>query len=155
LEYYFGADNFWHSFVRDASGTTTVFGDPDATKATGNGTYAWVINDKGEVGGFYNHNNITGINRTFVRDRLGNFRNFDAVSGILLKALAQRVEAPEARCNEESVYLSLFQRLGSAAPEPPLALGVCCGLSHRALGRWVRRSRGGRQKFDSLIGLST
>jgi hypothetical protein len=34
-----------------------------------------------------------------------------------LKALAQRVEAPEARCNEESVYLSLFQRLGSAAPE--------------------------------------
>jgi uncharacterized membrane protein len=79
--YYFGADNFWHSFFRDVSGKITVFDDPNATKATGNGTYAWVINDKGEIGGFYNYNNITGINRAFLRDRLGNFRNFDAVPG--------------------------------------------------------------------------
>jgi len=36
---------------------------------------------------------------------------------IHLKALAQRVEAPETRCGEESVYMSLFQRLGSDAPD--------------------------------------
>jgi len=79
--YYLDADSFWHSYVRDASGNITVFDDPDATTAAGNGTFAWTINDRGEVGGYYNKNNITGINRAFVRDRLGNFKNFDAVPG--------------------------------------------------------------------------
>jgi hypothetical protein len=78
--YYLGADNRWHSFVRLPRGKIIVFDDPNATKATGNGTYAWVINDNGEVGGFYNYNNITGINRAFIRCRTGNFKNFDAVS---------------------------------------------------------------------------
>jgi len=77
--YYLGADNRVHSFVRLARGKIIVFDDPNATKALGNGTAAWVINDNGEVGGYYNYNNITGINRAFVRSRAGNFRNFDAV----------------------------------------------------------------------------
>jgi hypothetical protein len=40
------------------------------------------------------------------------------LSGIYLKALAQRAEAPETTDREASggVYTSLFQRLGSAAP---------------------------------------
>jgi hypothetical protein len=79
--YYFDANNRWNGFFRDATGNLTVFQDPNATTASGNGTYAWIINDKGMTGGFYNYNNLTGINRAFVRDRLGNFRNFDAVSG--------------------------------------------------------------------------
>ena len=79
--YYLGADGFWRSFVRDTSGHITVFGDPKASTAAGNGTFAWAINDRGEIAGYYNYNNITGINRGFVRDRLGNFKNFDAVPG--------------------------------------------------------------------------
>jgi hypothetical protein len=78
--YYLGADTRVHSFVRLPKGKIVVFDDPNATKAKGNGTLAWVINDNGEVGGYYNYNNITDINRAFVRSRVGNFSNFDAVS---------------------------------------------------------------------------
>jgi hypothetical protein len=41
------------------------------------------------------------------------------LSGIQLKALAQRVESPETTNSKASpgIYMSLFQRLGSAAPE--------------------------------------
>ena len=38
------------------------------------------------------------------------------LSGVQLKALAQRVEVPEGR-DEPNIYMSLFQRLDSAAPE--------------------------------------
>jgi hypothetical protein len=42
------------------------------------------------------------------------------LAGILLKALAQRVESPETTNSEASspgIYMSLFQRLSSAAPQ--------------------------------------
>jgi hypothetical protein len=39
------------------------------------------------------------------------------LSGVQLKALSQRTETQDDKYSQENVYTSLFQRLGSAAPE--------------------------------------
>jgi hypothetical protein len=64
------------------------------------------------------------LEETINRVRLGPFdlraaNSIGFLSGIQLKALSQRVESPEATTSEASggIYMSLFQRLGSAAPE--------------------------------------
>lgn len=79
--YYFGSDSHWYSFVRDANSNITSFSDPNETTATGNGTFAWAINDSGDVAGYYNYNNISGINRGYIRNQNGGFTNFEAVPG--------------------------------------------------------------------------
>jgi hypothetical protein len=61
------------------------------------------------------------LEETINRVRQGSLGLRDAhtigfLSGVHLKALAQRVEVPEGR-DEPNIYMSLFQRLDSAAPE--------------------------------------
>jgi hypothetical protein len=62
------------------------------------------------------------LEETINRIRQGPFdlRAADSIgflAGIHLKARSQRGKAPETRCGGESVYLSLFQRLDSDAPD--------------------------------------
>jgi hypothetical protein len=87
---YFSASNYWVSFIRESDGSITSFSDPNETTATGNGTFAYAINDSGEVAGFYNYNNLTGINQGYLRSANGNFQNFNAVVGgsLLIQPIA-------------------------------------------------------------------
>lgn len=149
--YYLDAHSFWHSFVRDASGNITVFDDPDATTATGNGTYAWTINDRGEVGGFYNKNNITGINRAFVRSSLGNFKNFDAVPGgsTLMQPIGMNLSGEVAGYygNATTLVTQCFLRDATgkitdfAIPGSSVSLATAINDSGVVVGYWMAQNQ--------------
>ncbi len=66
----------YHGFIRNTSGSFTLFDDPDAVLAEWEGTTPSAINDSGTIAGTYNDRN-TGTQRAFVRDQFGNFTNFD------------------------------------------------------------------------------
>ena len=61
--------------MRDASGSFTIFDDPDAVQGVQLGTTARAINARGAIAGSYVDKN-TGIVQAFIRDTQGNFTNF-------------------------------------------------------------------------------
>lgn len=64
-----------HGFVRAADGTITAF-DPTGAGGDGRGTFAWKINDRGIITGYFS--NSTGPAYGFVRDAGGAITTFSA-----------------------------------------------------------------------------
>ena len=75
-----GTSGIDYGFLRNPDGTILTFAAPGSGTGTFDGTYAWAMNDRGQIAGYIILN--SGSRRAFVRDEFGNFSVFSAPNAI-------------------------------------------------------------------------
>ena len=71
-----GASGIDYGFLRTPDGTIVTFAAPGSGTGTFNGTYAWAMNDRGQIAGYTILD--SGAYQAFLRDASGNFTVFSA-----------------------------------------------------------------------------